>query len=166
MGIKTWFEKKKMEWFAVRQLDWNELIILLYCSSNWFLIMLAPEFYTIVTARYDDETYASYIEMMARYGGEPFLSWVSLVLALLYTSLFFVKKYNYRIVISAAGLIYYSVIGISYILSYPNMMAGLIIPVGAWLWSEIFRLINEDAELKKIARVEAQENQIGLKGGE
>src|SRR5699024_7391886 len=108
--------------------------------------------------------YRMYLELM---GTQRNVVFISLAVALLTILVLFVKSYTARIIVNIVGLVYFTILAVSFVFSYPNLGLGMAAIIVVVIISNINLLIDEQSERdKKRIMCESVINEDSIEGGE
>lgn len=79
----------------------------------------------------------------------------SMILILLYVISFFFKHYVPVMIINGIGGLFFMLIAVTYIFTYPNIGAGLFLFVSIYCFRQVYRVSN-NYELQKVGKVKKQ----------
>jgi len=142
----------------------SEAIIIGYSLYMWFTLTLDGEFLERGIANNPDSMYRMYLELM---GTQRNVVFISLAVALLTILVLFVKSYTARIIVNIVGLVYFTILAVSFVFSYPNLGLGMAAIIVVVIISNINLLIDEQSERdKKRIMCESVINEDSIEGGE
>lgn len=130
----------------MRKPQLSESIIIGYSLYMWFTLTLDKEFLVRGIEGNPDSMYRMYLELM---GTQQNVVNLSFVVAILTIIVLFVNNYTARIVVSIVGLVYFTLLAVSFVFSYPNLGLGLAAIVVVIIISNINLLIDEQSERAK-----------------
>lgn len=141
----------------------SEAIIIGYSLYMWFTLSLDGEFLERGIANNPDSMYRMYLELM---GTQSNVVLISLAVAILTIMVLFTRSYTARIIVSIVGLVYFTILAVSFVFSYPNLGLGMAAIIVVVIISSINLLIDEQSERdKKRIMCESVINEEGSEGG-
>lgn len=142
----------------------SEAIIIGYSLYMWFTLTLDGEFLERGIANNPDSMYRMYLELM---GTQQNVVLISLAVAILTILVLFVKSYTARIIVNIVGLVYFTILAVSFVFSYPNLGLGMAAIIVVVIITNINLLIDEQSERdKKRIMCESVINEECSGGGE
>ena len=130
----------------MRKPQLSETIIIGYSLYMWFTLTLDGEFLERGIANNPDSMYRMYLELL---GTQQNVVNLSFAVAILTIIVLFVNNYTARIVVSIVGLVYFTLLAVSFVFSYPNLGLGLAAIVVVIIITNINLLIDEQSERAK-----------------
>lgn len=130
----------------MRKPQLSESIIIGYSLYMWFTLTLDREFLERGIEANPDSMYRMYLELL---GTQQNVVNLSFAVAILTIIVLFVNNYTARIVVSIVGLVYFTLLAVSFVFSYPNLGLGLAAIVVVIIITNINLLIDEQSERSK-----------------
>lgn len=124
----------------------SEAIIIGYSLYMWFTLTLDGEFLERGIADNPDSMYRMYLELM---GTQSNVVLISLAVAILSIMVLFTRSYTARIIVSIIGLVYFTILAVSFVFSYPNFGLGMAAIIVVVIITNINLLIDEQSERDK-----------------
>lgn len=130
----------------MRKPQLSESIIIGYSLYMWFTLTLDRNFLEKGIEANPDSMYRMYLELL---GTQQNVVNLSFAVAILTIIVLFVNNYTARIVVSIVGLVYFTLLAVSFVFSYPNLGLGLAAIVVVIIITNINLLIDEQSERAK-----------------
>lgn len=130
----------------MRKPQLSESIIIGYALYMSFTLMVDRNFLADGIARNPDSMYKMYLELL---GSQQNVILVSLAVAFITCGVLFTQNYTVRIISSIVGLVYFTLLAVSFVFSYPNLGLGLAAIVVVIIITNVNLLIDEQNERMK-----------------
>lgn len=150
----------------MRKPQLSESIIIGYALYMSFTLMLDRNFLADGIERNPDSMYKMYLELL---GSQQNIILVSLAVAFITCGVLFTQNYTVRIITSIVGLVYFTLLAVSFVFSYPNLGLGLSAIVVIIIIANVNLLIDEQNERTKMRIIHdsyKNEDEIETKGDE
>lgn len=150
----------------MRKPQLSESIIIGYALYMSFTLMVDRNFLAAGIEKNPDSMYKMYLELL---GSQQNIILLSLAVAFITCGVLFTQNYTVRIISSILGLVYFTILAVSFVFSYPNLGLGLAAIVVIIIITNVNLLIDEQNERTKMRIIQDSfngEDEIETKGDE
>lgn len=150
----------------MRKPQLSESIIIGYAIYMSFTLMVDRNFLADGIESNPDSMYRMYLELL---GSQQNVVLLSLAVAFITGVVLFTHNYTVRIISSIVGLVYFTILAVSFVFSYPNLGLGLAAIIVIIIIANVNLLIDEQNERTKkriICDSFTHENETATKGGD
>lgn len=150
----------------MRKPQLSESIIIGYALYMSFTLMVDRNLLAAGIEKNPDSMYRMYLELL---GSQQNVILLSLAVAFISCAVLFTQNYTVRIISSIVGLVYFTILAVSFVFSYPNLGLGLAAIIVIIIIANVNLLIDEQNERTKMRIIQDSFNdddEIGTKGDE